>query len=226
MFAPILIESTPHLYLSAMSQTPSSSPLCKLWIDHLQRHASVTSGHPANWPPAVHTLHGHTYYVSSVAYSPDGKHIVSGSEDKTIRVWNATTGQCVAGPFRGHTGYITSVAYSPDGRHIVSGSQDMAIRIWNATTGQYVVGPFEGHTDYVNSVAYSPDGRHIVSCSQDCTIRIWNATSGQCVTGPFEGHTNLVTSIAYSPDGKQIVSGSQDGMSPLVNVWQVHLRGT
>ncbi|KAF8547697.1 hypothetical protein OG21DRAFT_1382116, partial [Imleria badia] len=102
VFAPVLRECTPHLYLSAMSQTPSSSPLCKLWIDHLQKHASVTSGHPVNWPAEIHTLQGHTNSVNSAAYSPNGRHIVSGSSDKTIRVWNATTGQCVAGPFEGH----------------------------------------------------------------------------------------------------------------------------
>jgi WD40 repeat protein len=118
-----------------MPQTPSSSPLCKLWVDHLLKHVSVTSGHPASWPAEVHTLHGHTDWVSSVAYSPDGTHIVSGSHDKTIRVWNATTGQSVAGPFQGHTSSVSSVAYSPDGTHIVSGSRDNTIRVWNASTG-------------------------------------------------------------------------------------------
>ena len=66
----------------------------------------------------------HTDDVTSAAYSPDGSHIVSGSLDGTIMVWNAATGQCVAGPFQGHTCYVTSVAYSPDGSHVVSGSED------------------------------------------------------------------------------------------------------
>ena len=156
-----------------MPQTPSSSPLCKLWIDHLEKHGSVTSGHLANWPADVHTLQGHTSYVSSVAYSPDGRHIVSGSDDKTIRVWNATTGQCVAGPFQGHTEWVNSVAYSPDGKHIVSGSWDSTIRVWNATTGQCVAGPFQGDTHWIRSVAYSPDGRYIVSGSADKSIKVW-----------------------------------------------------
>jgi len=75
-------------------------------------------------------LHGHTDPVTSVAYSPDGTHIVSGSWDNTIRVWNATTGQCVAGPFQEHTSSVPSVAYSPDGTHIVSGSDPCSIRVW------------------------------------------------------------------------------------------------
>ena len=71
-----------------------------------------------------------TNRVDSVVYSPDGSHIVSGSGDKTIRVWNAVTGQCVAGPFQGTTDYVSSVAYSPDGSHIVSSSWDKTIRVW------------------------------------------------------------------------------------------------
>ena len=216
MFAPVIRECTPHIYLSAMPQTPSSSPLCKLWIEHLEKHVSVISGHPANWPADVHTLQGHIGGVSSVAYSPDGRHIVSGSWDNTIRVWNTTIGQCVAGPFQGHTQPVLSVAYSPDGRHIVSGSCDNTIRVWNTTTGQYVAGPFQGHIDRLTSVVYSPDGRHIVSGSFDKTIRVWIATTGQCVAGPFQGHTDAVTSVAYSPDGRHIVSGSWDNT---IRVW-------
>ena len=216
MFAPVIRECTPHIYLSAMPQTPSSSPLCKLWTEHLEKHGSVTSGHPSNWPADVYTLQGHINAVSSVAYSPDGRHIVSGSWDNTIRVWNATTGQCVAGPFQGHTREVNSVAYSPDGRHIVSGSIDKTIRVWDATTGQCVTGPFQGHTHWVNSVVYSPDGRNIVSGSYDNTIRVWDATTGQCVTGPFQGHTETVFSVAYSPDGRHIVSGSDD---KTIRIW-------
>ena len=73
---------------------------------------------------------GHTDCILSVAYSPDGNHIVSGSEDKTIRVWDPHSGQCIAGPFQGHTGPITSIAYSPDGSCIVSGSEDLTIKVW------------------------------------------------------------------------------------------------
>ena len=69
-------------------------------------------------------------WIASVSYSPDGVHIVSGSQDKTIRVWNVATGQCVAGPFQGHTDFVESVAYSPDGHHIATGSFDCSIKVW------------------------------------------------------------------------------------------------
>jgi WD40 repeat protein len=95
----------------------------------------------------VNPLKGHTGPVWSVAYSPDGRHIVSGSYDRTIRIWDAETGAAVGNPLEGHTLSVSSVAYSPDGRHIISGSgsDDKTIRIWDAETGDAVGKPLEGH---------------------------------------------------------------------------------
>jgi WD40 repeat protein len=94
-----------------------------------------------------------------VAFSPDGKCIVSGSSDKTIRVWNADSGAVISGPFEGHTNSVMSVAFSPDGKRIVSGSSDKTIRVWNADSGGVVSGPFAGHTPSVMSVGLLPDSR-------------------------------------------------------------------
>jgi len=106
-----------------------------------------------------------------VAFSADGRRVVSGSKDRTVRVWDATTGETVAGPFKGHADWVLSVAFSPNGCQIVSGSKDRTIRVWDATTGETVAGPFTGHTDSVNSVAFSPDGNHVLSGSSDQTVR-------------------------------------------------------
>ena len=119
-------------------------------------------------------LTGHTHSVRSVAYSPDGQHIVSGSADKTIRIWDALTQRQIGNSLTGHTNIVFSVAYSPDGRYIVSGSLDNTIRIWDALTQRQIGKPLTGHTKFVSSVAYSPDERHIVSGSHDATIRIWD----------------------------------------------------
>src|SRR6266849_5432292 len=126
---------------------------------------------------------GHTNRVRSVGFSPDGQHIVSGSDDGTIRVWNSMTGETAAGPFTTkNTGSANSVAFSPDAQHIVLGSFDGIIRVWNAITGETAAGPFTGHRSWVNSVAFSPDGQHIVSGSNDQTIRVSNVIIGKTET--------------------------------------------
>jgi WD40 repeat protein len=87
-------------------------------------------------------LKGHNRIVTSVAFSPDGRHIVSGSIDNTVRVWDAKTGHSVMDPLKGHSLGVTSVTFSPDGRHIVSGSADKTVRVWDAQTGQTMMDPF------------------------------------------------------------------------------------
>ena len=86
----------------------------------------------------IFVVKGHTDGVRSVALSPDGKRIVSGSNDNTIQIWDAETGKPVGEPFRGHTAWVKSVAFSPDGRRIVSGSTDKTIRIWDAEAAAIV----------------------------------------------------------------------------------------
>ncbi|MDS4014332.1 MAG: hypothetical protein RKP46_08240, partial [Candidatus Accumulibacter sp.] len=103
--------------------------------------------------------------VTSVAFSPDGRRIVSGSDDNTLRLWDAATGAAIGEPLRGHTERVASVAFSPDGRRIVSGSGDKTLRLWDAATGAAIGEPLQGHTEWVSSVAFSPDGRRIVSGS-------------------------------------------------------------
>jgi len=145
--------------------------------------------------------------VNSVAYSPGRRHIISGSDDGTIRIWDAETGATVDKPLEGHSWGVNSVAYSPGGRHIISGSDDKTIRIWDAKTGTPVGEPLEGHSTSVKSVAYSPDGRHIISGSDDKTIRVWDAGTNAGVDRSLEGEIANVLSIASFPDRQHIVSG-------------------
>ena len=146
----------------------------------------------------------HDKIVTSVAFNHDGSRIVSGSFDKTVRVWNAATGTCVA-TLTGHSDLVRSVAFNHDGSRIVSGSKDKTVRVWNAETGEQMM-KFT-HDDWVASVAFSPDGTRIVSASNDNSLRLWNANTGK--TDVLQ-HTKSFTSVAFSPDGTRIVSGCID----------------
>jgi WD40 repeat protein/serine/threonine protein kinase len=167
------------------------------------------------------SLNGLTDGVSSVAFSPDGKRLVSGSWDETVKVWDAQTGQQTL-IFLEHTGAVLSVAFSPDGKRVVSGSGGWGhgrplpgeVKVWNAQTGKETL-TLKGHTGSVNSVAFSPDGKRLVSGSGDGTLKVWDAQTGQ-ETLSLKGHTGKVTSVAFSPDGRRLVSASFD---KTVKVW-------
>jgi len=180
----------------------------------LRTRPGVTEQLTIHLKPLVMTLSGHTSPVSSVAFSPDGRRIASGSSDETIKVWDAKTGRVIR-TLSAHTeSWVDSVAFSPDGQRIVSGSVDETIKVWDAETGQ-LVRTLSGHSNGVNSVAFSPDGRQIASGSDDKTVKIWNAKTGGLVRG-LRGHTKGVYSVAFSPDGRRIASGSDD---ETIKIW-------
>ena len=221
-FAIPMAKSAPHVYLSTLPFAPTCSLVFMHYSSMFSQMLHIKSGRLSHWP-SLEMVISHPGEVNSIAISSDGQHIVSGSYDKTICVWNTMTGELVAGPFSGHSDRVTSVAFSPDGQHIVSGSDDKTICVWNTMTGELVAGPFSGHSDWVTSVAFSPDGQHIVSGSSDKTICVWNTMTGELVAGPFSGHSSWVTSVAFSPDGQHIVSGSKD---QAIYLWNTMTRGT
>jgi WD40 repeat protein len=106
---------------------------------------------------ALQTLKGHSAWVTSVAFSPDGNQVVSGSGDQTVRLWDAATGAALR-TLEDHSSDVSSVAFSPDGKQVVSGSRDQTVWLWDAATGA-VLQTFESHSASVNSVAFSPDGK-------------------------------------------------------------------
>jgi WD40 repeat protein len=158
-------------------------------------------------------LAGHTDVVLSVACSPDGQYIVSGSKDYTMRVWDTTTG-AQRHVMSGHSAPVFRVAFSPNGEWIVSASLDHTIRVWDAATGAHHH-TMEGHADAVSVAAFSPNGQFIVSGSADQTIRLWDATTGH-PGHVMRGHDDGVWAVAFSQDGRLVASGSFDNT---VRLW-------
>ncbi|KAJ6567905.1 WD40-repeat-containing domain protein [Mycena vulgaris] len=213
--------SIPHIYVSALRFAPAKSRTAERYGGSELMAVGLKSGRSLNWGATDAVLRGHLNSVNSVAFSPDGTRIVSGSYDNTVRVWDAETQTQIGAPLEGHTSWVQSVAFSPDGTRIVSGSGDNTVRVWDAETQTQIGAPLEGHTSWVQSVAFSPDGTRIVSGSDDNTVRVWDAETQTQIRAPLEGHTSWVQSVAFSPDGTRIVSGSGDNT---VRVWDAETQ--
>ena len=149
---------------------------------------------------------GHPDDVNSGAISPDGRFVVTGSDDKTTRLWDVGSGAEIR-RFQGHRASVNAVTFSPDGRLVLTGG-DTTARIWDPATGAEIR-QFQGHTRAVNAVTFSPDGRFVLTGSADRTARLWDPASGSEIRR-FSGHTDTVEAVAFSPDGRFVLTGSAD----------------
>jgi len=134
--------------------------------------------------PVFESLQGHTSSAYCVAVSPDGKWIASGSEDGTVRIWRAETGELATGPHTHVIGVVLAVTFSPDSTLIASGSVEGMICLWDVSTGRLAMGPLDRHLTSVYSLAFSPDGKQLASHSDDDTIRVWDVVRNDFATPP------------------------------------------
>jgi len=154
------------------------------------------------------------YNVSSVCLSPDGKSIISGSTDNSIRIWDVETGK-EEKTLTEHLFSINAVCFSPDGTKIASGSADKTVKIWNSATGKEEK-TFIGHKADINCITFSPDGTKVASGSKDYSVKIWNIENDEVIT--LEGHDAEVISVAFSPDGTKIASCGRDNDNS-IKIW-------
>jgi len=166
----------------------------------------------------IQSLKGHTEGISSVAFSPDGRRLASGSWDNTVKVWDLTTARVVYS--RPHVRAVSSVAFSPDGKYLAAATKDYfrpsnpgAIKVWDAKAGEELL-TLEGHAGAVNGIAYSPDGKRLASASQDRTVKLWDSGTGKLLQ-TLKGHTGPARAVAFSPNGWQLASASEDGTAKL-----------
>ncbi len=201
---------TTHIqYINPIPKTSFNSPEI-----YLSQPSSTDLSFPQHQLQLWQNLTGVNGPVWSLAISPDGKTLASGSY-KDIKLWQLGKNETKM-IISGHTGPVWSIAISPNGKLLASGSEDHTIKLWNIQKSQ-LLATLNEHSAGIFAIAFSPDHNILASGSADQTIKLWNVTTGELIR-TLRGHSGEVQSVAFSPDGKILASGSTDGT---VKVWNL-----
>jgi len=173
------------------------------------------NGEGDNWAVAKKALTGHNHFVQDVTISSDGEFALSGSWDKTMRLWDLNTGKTTQ-RFVGHTNDVVSVSFAPGDRQIISGSRDKTIKLWNVVGECKATIDSEGHSEWVSQVRFSPNAANplIVSAGWDKLVKVWDLLQFK-VKHVHVGHTGYINTTTISPDGSLCASGGKDGITML-----------
>ncbi|KAG9064423.1 hypothetical protein KI688_003613 [Linnemannia hyalina] len=174
------------------------------------------------------TFEGHRRFINSIAYSPTSLQLLSGSDDRTVRLWDCESGSCIF--VLEHTGGVQTVAFSPSGKQVASGGRDKTIRLWDVQTGANVFN-LTGDTA-ICSISYSPDGHTVASVDEDGMVRFFDTQTGQ-PGEVWESQSRGMNSVAYSPGGLEIAVGNVYGELQFYNAttgeptrnWKAHGKG-
>ncbi len=167
------------------------------------------------WVTEYNQLEGHSSSVFFVSFSPDGKTLATGSDDKTIKLWNLESGKEVY-TLEGHDHSVYSVSFSPDGKTLATGSEDKTIKLWNLEKFEEIH-TLKGHLESVKSVSFSPDGKTLATGSEDSTVKLWSLEKFEEIC-TLKGHLESVESVSFSPDGKILATGSEDST---IKLWSL-----
>ncbi|KAF5231869.1 hypothetical protein FAUST_9005 [Fusarium austroamericanum] len=208
-----VVAETPLQIYCCLAFAPRKSVMRRTFDKVIPKWISNLPKVEENWDACLLTLEGHRSSVSSVVFSHDSKKVASGSDDKTIRIWNAETGECER-ELKSHSDDVNSVAFSHDLKKVALRSNDRIIWIWNTETGE-CERELKGHRSSVSLVVFSHDSKKVASGSSDATIRIWDIETGECEQ-VLEGHRSSVRSVVFSHDSKKVASGSDD---KTIRIW-------
>lgn len=162
------------------------------------------------------TLVGHFRGINEVTWSPNAAYLATASDDKTCRLWDATTGDALV-EFRGHTNFVFSCKFNPRSNLLVSGSFDETVKLWDVRCGE-CVSTLPAHSDPVTGVDFNRDGTCVVSGSHDGLVRVWDTATGECLKTVYAEGNPPVGGVRYSPNGKFVLAGTLDGK---LRLWDV-----